>query len=398
MGRPDTVVFSSAVPPDNPEYAAAEAQGALIWHRSAALGALMLGRRGIAVAGSHGKTTTSGMIVTALAGAGFGPGFVIGSPLAASGRSSGLGSGEWFVVEADESDASFFQYPAELAVITTVDLEGEHLDNWQTAEAYVAGFGRFARGEAVRATVAAADDPGAAALAAALQAEGRRVFTSGEDAAAGVRLEGLKLDGPTPSATLTGGGGPQHLTLQVPGRHNLHNAALAYAAGLVAGAPGEALAQALSGFEGTDRRFMKVGEVRGIRVYDAYAPHPREAEATLAAARTLGPKRIVAAFQPHLFSRTRDFADRFGEALAAADVVVVTDVYPAREEPIPGVTGELVADAVADHGGTVTYVPDLAGVAPALAALAQPGDLVLTLGAGSITAAAPEVVRLLEAA
>jgi UDP-N-acetylmuramate--alanine ligase len=377
MGAPDTVVFSSAIKPDNPEYAAAAAQGSRLWHRSAALAALMLGRTGIAVAGTHGKTTTSGMIVTALQGAGLDPSYCIGSTLATTGRSAGLGSGDCFVVEADESDGTFLQYPARLVVVTNIGVD--HLDNWLTADAYRAGFGRFARGDGVEWAVLSADDPGSAALAAELAAEGRQVVTFGV--------------GPDDNEAA----GPARVVLQVPGVHNRHNAAAALAVGEILGADPAALVAALGTFRGTARRFELKGEVDGIAVYDDYAHHPDEIAATLAAARTLPHTRVVAAFQPHLFSRTRDFADAFGAALAQADAVVVTDVYPAREEPIPGVTGELVADAVRGHGGTVTYVADLAGVAPALAALARPGDLVLTLGAGSITTAGPQVVALLEA-
>jgi UDP-N-acetylmuramate--alanine ligase len=396
MGRPDTVVFSTAIKESNPEYAAAVAQGARLWHRSTALAALMLGRRGLAVAGTHGKTTTSGMVVTALAAAGLDPSYCIGSPLA-GGTSAELGAGEWFAVEADESDGSFLQYPAELAIVTTLD--ADHLDNWGTPEHYRAGFGRFTRGEGVRWVVASADDPGARALAESLRADGRHVVTFGAAADADVRLTNIELKGLTPSATLQDDGVTVDLTLQVPGRHNLQNAAAAFAAGLLLGASPAALAAGLHSFRGTSRRFEPKGVAAGVAVFDDYAHHPAEIAATLAAARSVlaPPGRLIAAFQPHLFSRTQQFAHEFGAALAAADVAVVTDVYPAREAPVPGVTGELVADAVADCGGTVTYVPELDAVAPALAALARPGDLVLTLGAGSITNLGPEVVALLEA-
>lgn len=389
----DTVVVSSAVRETNPELAYARAHGLRVWHRSAGLGALMLGRRGIAVTGTHGKTTTTGMVAEILTACGLDPSYVIGSPLASSGRSWHLGTGDAFVVEADESDGSFLQYPAEIVVLTNI--EADHLDNWGTAERYAAGFVRLATAPAVRTVVLSADDPGTRAVAPAIAAAGKQTVTFGESDGADVRLSGPRYAGPVARADLTASDDAGELKLQVPGRYNLHNAAAAYAVARALGVGGPEARAAAGAFAGTHRRFQFVGEHEGARVYDDYAHHPTEVRALLTAARAMaGSGRVVACFQPHLFTRTRDFADEFGAALALADEVVVLDVYPAREDPIAGVTGALVADAAARHTdpARVHYVADKAEAPAALAGLARPGDLVLTVGAGDVTAVGPALV------
>ena len=389
----DTVVVSSAVRESNPELAAARAAGLRVWHRSAALAALMLGRRGVAVTGTHGKTTTTGMVAEMLTACGQDPSYVIGSPLASSGLSWHLGAGDAFVVEADESDGSFLQYPAEIVVLTNI--EADHLDNWGTAENYRDGFVRLATLPGVRTVVLNADDPGARGVAGPIRGSGKRVVTVGEAADADVRLSGLELDGPTARAQLTSSDDAGAVALQVPGRYNLHNAAAAYAVARALGVSGPAARAAAGVFAGTHRRFQFIGEAGGARVYDDYAHHPTEVRALLVAARAVaGPGRVIACFQPHLFTRTRDFAGEFGAALALADEVVVLDVYPAREDPIPGVTGELVARAAAAAAGPdrVHYVADKAAAPQALAALLRPGDLVLTVGAGDVTLVGPALV------
>jgi UDP-N-acetylmuramate--alanine ligase len=421
LGPVDTVVISSAIRPDNVELVEARRRGLRVWHRSAALAALMLGSLGIGVAGTHGKTTTSAMLAIALTGAGLDPSYVIGAPVAAprgpatpprvttpapwepirrrlavlpEGGSARLGHGAAFVVEADESDGSFRQYPLRAAIVTTID--ADHLDNWGTVENYRQGFAEFARGPGLEMVVCAADDPGAAALAAGLRAEGRLVLTYGEAPTADVRIRELVVHGFEPQAEVDLPGWSGHLRLQVPGRHNLLNAAAALAVGHWLGVDPAVLVTALAAFRGTARRFTVVGQAAGVTVVDDYAHHPSEVQATLAAARTVQPDgRVVACFQPHLYTRTRDFADAFGAALAAADEAVVTDIYKAREDPLPGITGRLVAAAVTAHGGVVHYVPALADVAEAVAALARPGDLVLTLGAGTITALGPDILQAL---
>ncbi|ROR55608.1 UDP-N-acetylmuramate--L-alanine ligase [Luteococcus japonicus] len=391
LGDARTVVVSSAIRESNPELSAARERGLRIWHRSTALAALMLGREAVSIAGTHGKTTTTGMTSVMLTEVGADPSYVIGSPLASTGKSAHLGSGEAFVVEADESDGTFLQYPTTIAVVTNV--EADHLDNWGTAEAYHAGFTRFATGEHVRAVVLDGDDPVAATLAHQLRAEGRTVLAYGEGPECEVRLTELDFEGTTASATLTHDGWSGRLQLQVPGRYNLGNAAAAFAVGRLLGHDPEALVRAAGSFTGTLRRFQLVGEVDGVRVFDDYAHHPTEIRAALTAARkAAGEGRLVACFQPHLFSRTRDFAAEFGQALALADLVVVTDVYAAREDPMEGVDGTLVLDAALAAGADALYVPNKAHLPSALAELAQPGDLVMTLGAGDVTLVGPLLV------
>lgn len=396
LGGAATVVVSSAVRETNPELAEARRRGLRVWHRSTALAALMLGRTGVAVTGTHGKTTTSAMTAVLLAGAGADPGYVVGSPLAATGRAWQLGAGDPFVVEADESDGSFRQYPAGIAVVTNV--EADHLDNWGTPAAYAAGFVDFATAPGVDTVVISADDPGAVALTPAIRSAGKRVVTVGEAEDADVRLTGIGFGAGGSHADLVSEGDRGELVLAVPGRYNLHNAAAAYAVGRALGLPGPELRAAAAGFQGTSRRFEAVADVAGVRIFDDYAHHPTEVAATLTAARGMvGDGRLVACFQPHLFTRTRDFAEEFGRALALADELLVLGIYPAREDPLPGVTGRLVADAAGVAApGHVHYVETLAEAAPALAALVRPGDLVVTLGAGDVTRVGPRLAGLLE--
>lgn len=396
LGDAATVVVSSAVRETNPELAEARRRGLRVWHRSAALAALMLGHEGIDVTGTHGKTTTSAMTATLLAGAGADPSWVVGSPLASTGRAWHAGGGSAFVVEADESDGSFLQYPAGVVVITNV--EADHLDNWGTPQAYAAGFVRLAGAPDVHTVVLSSDDAGARALAPAIRATGKRVVTFGEAQGADVRISQAEFPPEGARATLEADGDAGDLVLAVPGRYNLLNAAAAYAVGRALGLPGPALRAAASTFAGTHRRFQKVGDVAGVRIFDDYAHHPTEVAATLTAARGLvGSGRLVACFQPHLFTRTRDFAAEFGRALALADEILVLGIYPAREDPLPGVTGRLVADAAAAAApGRVRYAETLAEAAPALESLVRPGDLVVTLGAGDVTRVGPELARLLE--
>jgi len=392
----DTVVVSSAIRPDNPEVLEAGRRGVPVIHRSLALASLMTGCRVTAVAGTHGKTTTTAMCVAVLEAAHRDPSYVIGGTLLASGLGSHMGTGADFVVEADESDGSFLQYPTTVAVVTNI--EADHLDNWGTVEHYAQGFEEFAAGETVSTVIVDIDDPGAARLAGSLGRFGHPVVTYGESDRADVRLTELALGPGTASAVLRTGDWAAPLTLAVPGVHNLHNAAAALCVAETIGADRGDVLAGLAGFRGTARRFQIVGSARGVTVVDDYAHHPTEVAATIRAARSLaGAGRVIVCFQPHLFTRTRDFADAFGAVLAQADEAVVLDVYPAREDPIPGVTGELVADAVRAHGGSVRYVPQLEDAADALACQSSPGDVVLTVGAGSVTQVAPRLLAALEA-
>lgn len=397
LGDARTVVVSSAIREDNVELVEARRRGLRVWHRSAALGALMLGRRGVAITGTHGKTTTTGMVASMLVALDTDPGYVIGSPLATTGRSAALGSGEAFVVEADESDGSYLQYPASVVVITNVEVD--HLDNWGTPDRYVDGFVRLGSPDRVEVVIASADERTSRDVSARLRRQGKRVVTVGEAPDADVRLTDLDLTGAVTAGTLVADGDTGRIELAVPGRFNLHNAAAAYAVGRALGLPGPDLRRALGTFTGTQRRFEAKGEAGGVAVFDDYAHHPTEVAAILRAARPRVPEggRLVVAFQPHLFSRTRDFAEEFAAALTLADVIVVGGIYPAREsaEDFPGVTATALARRVRALGHEATVVEDLADTAGVVAGLVRPRDLVLTVGAGSITTVGPQVLDLL---
>jgi UDP-N-acetylmuramate--alanine ligase len=396
----DTVVVSTAIREDNPELAAARRRGLRVLHRSAALASLMLGRRGIAVAGTHGKTTTTGMLTTILRRAGADPGYVIGGILTETGMGAGDGGGAEFVAEADESDGSFLQLTPEVAIVTCV--EADHLDNYADLGQIQATFAEFARQiKPGGVLIFCADDPGARALAAVAAGSGVRVRGYGTSQGADYRLTGVRphgmavrfsvLSGPPAGA---GAPSPALLEVGVPGRHNAMNATAAYAAALELGLdPGRAAA-GLAAYRGVHRRMEPKGEAAGVLVLDSYAHHPTELAADLRTAREIRPSgRVLAAFQPHLYSRTRTFAAEFGAALGLADEAFVLDVYAAREDPEPGISGQLVADAV--PGGRAHFVPDRADLPGAVAAAARPGDLVLTMGAGDITALGPLIVTAL---
>jgi len=413
----DTVVVSSAIRPDNPELVAARAAGLRVLPRVVALVALMAGRRVAAVSGTHGKTTTTSMLTVALQAAGWDPSFAIGGQLAGSGANAHEGRGEVFVAEADESDGSFLLFAPEVAVVTNV--EADHLDNYGTAAAYASAFDAFT--DRVRpggVLVTGGGDAGAAALAAATaarwagEASGRRVVAvvsagpgagPGGDPGPGRVVLGEVVLGPsgsraavslrTPDGTRWDG----TLRLRVPGRHNTADAACALAAAVALGADPGTVADALAGFTGTRRRFEAKGSAAGVRVFDEYAHHPTEVAAAIAAARVVaGSGRVVAVFQPHLYSRTKIFAADFARVLGAADEVVVMDVYGAREDPDPEVSGAVVAAAVPLAPEVVTFSRSWTGTPGVVAARTRPGDVVLTIGAGDVTMIGPEVLALLE--
>ena len=391
----DTVVVSTAVHDDNPELAQARRRGLPVLHRSLALASLIGRREALSIAGTHGKTTTTAMCVAGLTAAGDDPSYIIGGTVLDTGLGAHIGTSCAFIVEADESDGSFLQYPTQVAVITGID--ADHLDNWGTPERYAQGFEAFATGESVALVILDADNEGARELGERLKAQGRSVMTYGETPGCDVRLTRISLNGSSGEALLTYGEWSAPLRVSLPGVHNLHNAAAAFCVGEVLEADRDGVLEGLASFHGTARRFQRVGEAGGITVIDDYAHHPTEVAATIAAARAVaGHGKVIVCFQPHLFSRTRIFADEFGAALAQADEVVVLDVYPAREDPVEGVTGELVSDAVRAHGGTVRYVPDMDDAVEALYPLAGPGDLILTMGAGSVTTLGPRLLARLE--
>jgi UDP-N-acetylmuramate--alanine ligase len=394
LGDAATVVVSTAIRETNPELAAARERGLLVLHRAAALASLMDGRRSVAVAGTHGKTTTTSMLTVALQRAGADPSYCIGGQLVTTGLGAADGSGDLFVAEADESDGSFLMFRPKAAIITNV--EADHLDNYASFDKVTETFARFVeRVEPGGLLVVCADDQVARALGEQGAARGLAVRTYGEAEDADYRTEGFAPRGLGSRFTV----GEQAMELSVPGRHNALNATAAYATAVELGVPAEAVAAGLAGFTGARRRLEPKGEVNGVKVFDSYAHHPTELAADLRATRDyvgeLGGGRIVAVFQPHLFSRTKFFAAEFGAALGLADEVVVLDVFPAREDPIPGVTGELVAKAV-PHG-RVTYEADGNAVAGRVAAIATPGDVIITMGAGDVTRLGPEILGLLGA-
>lgn len=406
VGNADVVVYSSAVRPDNQEVVEARARRIPVIPRAEMLAELMRLRFGIAVAGAHGKTSTTSMIALVLERAGLDPTAVIGGRLSAFGSNARLGRGEYMVAEADESDRSFLKLSPAVAVITNLDRE--HMDAYGGFADLQQAFVDFAnKVPFYGAVVACADD---AELAHVLPRFTRRVVTYGisegsasagpfDLSATGIVLEGfgsrctvVHRDLHTGAATELGA-----LTLAVPGRHSVRNALAAVAVGLELDVPFAKIAAALAEFHGAERRFERRGIVNGISVVDDYGHHPTEIAAVLSAARAANPARIVVAFQPHRYTRTRDLMAEFGAALATADEVVLTDIYAASEEPIAGVTAEALAAAVSAGRATpARVVKRLEEVAAAVADLARPGDLVLTLGAGSIGGLATALLAELE--
>ena len=406
LGDATTVVVSSAIREDNSELAEARRLGLRVLHRSAALGVLMLGRRGIAVAGTHGKTTTTAMIAHVLSGCGFDPSFVIGGALTGTDTGGHLGGGDVMIVEADESDGSFLQYPREVAVVTNID--PDHLSNWGSAENYADGFLRFAAAASVRLLVTSADDPGAVALTERVRqqmaagAQAPEIVTFGASEEADVQIIGTRLAGTGSAFMLGWAGHVGPVELSVPGHYNVLNAAAAYAVAIWLGADEADVRRELTTYQGTYRRFQLIGAPNNIRVYDDYAHHPTEVLNTLIAARTgVGDGRVVVCFQPHLYTRTRDFWRELAHALEQADEAIVMDVCGDREDPIPGIDGAMVADAVTPGTTHVTYQPVWDEAAPTVARIARPGDLVITVGCGDVTKVAPKIVdeiqRLTEA-
>ncbi|MCT9626616.1 UDP-N-acetylmuramate--L-alanine ligase [Pseudarthrobacter equi] len=388
LGDAQTVVAGSAIRADNPELAAARQARLPVLHRSEALAATMGEDTVVTIAGTHGKSTTTSMVTVLLQGAGLDPSFAIGANVPSLGVNAANGTSGIFVAEADESDGSFLNYRPRIAVVTNV--EADHLDHYGTAEAVYESFDKFAALlPAGGLLVACADDPGARALAdRTRQAGNTRVLLYGTAGDADLKLHD---DGPGSVAVSTAEG-RFDLALQVPGRHNALNAAAAFAVALELGVAPGAAASALASFSGASRRFELKGEARGVRVFDDYAHHPTEVRAALSAARSVaGEHKVHVLFQPHLFSRTREFAREFAEALDLADTALVLDIYPAREDPIPGVTSKLIADHMAGRGRLVSADEAVAAVADA----ATDGDIVLTAGAGDVTGYGPRIVEAL---
>lgn len=390
LGDADTVVHTGAIWPENPEFVTAKERGLHVIHRSQALHWLIGSRRLVSVAGAHGKTTSTGMIVTALQALGADPHFVNGGVIEQLGTSSATGSGDLFVIEADESDGTFLLYDTAVALITNVD--PDHLDHYGSEEAFHDAFVRFADA-ASEAVVISSDDPGALRVGAGLSHP--RVITFGQADDADVRLSDVLASGPV-SATVSYGGESIRLQLAVPGVHNAINATGAVAVLLSLGYGLAESAAAVQGFAGTVRRLEQHGVARGVTVYDDYSHHPTEVRAALEAMRSIaGTGRIIAIQQPHTYSRTQHMYREFAEVLETyADHTVMLDVYGAREDPVPGVTGELVSGAFQDPSH-VHFVADWQQAADYTASIARDGDFVVTLGCGNVYQIIPQVLESL---
>ncbi|MDQ1025409.1 UDP-N-acetylmuramate--alanine ligase [Streptomyces umbrinus] len=388
------VVVSSAIRADNPELARAAELGIPVVHRSDALARLMDGLRPIAVAGTHGKTTTTSMLAVSLATLGLNPSYAIGGDLDAPGSNALHGEGEIFVAEADESDRSFHKYAPEVAIVLNVELD--HHANYASMDEIYESFETFADKIVPGGTlVITADHEGARELIRRLS-DDVRVVTYGESEDADVRVLSVVAQGLKSEVTVELDGSPLTFTVSVPGRHYAHNAVAALAAGAALGIPAAELAPAIASYTGVKRRLQLKGEAAGVQVIDSYAHHPTEMTADLEAMRAAaGDARILVVFQPHLFSRTQELGKEMGESLALADASVVLDIYPAREDPIPGVTSELIIEAARAAGADVTPAKDKADVPAVVAGMAKPGDLVLTMGAGDVTDLGPEILTRL---
>ncbi|MGO9384055.1 MAG: UDP-N-acetylmuramate--L-alanine ligase [Mycobacterium sp.] len=405
-GGPTAVITThAAIPKTNPELVEARRRGIPVVLRPAVLASLMDGRTTLMVTGTHGKTTTTSMLIVALQHCGRDPSFAVGGELGEAGTNAHHGSGDCFVAEADESDGSLLEYTPNVAVVTNI--ETDHLDFYGSADAYVEVFDSFVERLAPGgALVVCTDDPGAAALAQRTAELGIRVLRYGSGDQPGEPLAARLWSwvqqgtGAVAQIELAPEPHPRVMRLSVPGRHMALNALGALLAAIEIGASPDEVLDGLAGFEGVRRRFELVGTSgvgrASVRVFDDYAHHPTEISATLAAVRTVleqsGGGRSIVVFQPHLYSRTKAFAAEFGHALDAADEVFVLDVYGAREQPLAGVSGASVAEHVSVP---VRYLPDFSAVAEEVAAAAGPGDVIVTMGAGDVTLLGPEIVTAL---
>ena len=392
----DVVVVSSAVRPTNEEVVDARRRQIPVIPRAEMLAELMRMKYGVAIAGSHGKTSTTSMVAQVLAGTGLDPTIVIGGRLGILGSNAKLGKGDLLVAEADESDGSFLHLSPTIAVVTNID--AEHLDHYGSLSRLQDAFVDFLNKVPFYGTgIVCLDDPGVRSILPRLE---RRVFTYGLAEGADLTADRIELKEFTARFEAFRRGkslGP--LTLAVPGRHSISNGLAAIAVGLELEVPFGAIASHLSSFRGADRRFQLKGEVKGILVIDDYGHHPVEIQATLQAARRGWDRRTIVVFQPHRYSRVKALAKEFAGSFELADVVVVTEIYPAGEDPIPGVSGDGLATAIRDRGHPdVIFVPDLKDVPDILFSSVRPGDMVITLGAGSVWKAGEEFLRRMGAA
>jgi len=385
------VVVTSAVPKTHPELERARSLGIPVIRRAEALGEAVSEATLVAVAGTHGKTTTTVLTTEALRAGGLDPTGVVGGRVSAWGGNLSEGGNSLFVVEADEYDRSFLALTPTIAIVTNV--EADHLDIYLDLAEIRETFAKFV--QPARTIILCADDDGANTLPTPSSAEVIRYGIRSDDAR--VRARNVELRGEGSELDVEYDGEPLgHVSLKVPGRHNVLNGLAGVSAGLALGLSVERMRNGLAAFGGVERRFERLGDARGISVVDDYAHNPTKVRAALETARVAFPgRRIVAAFQPHLFTRTRDFAKEFGEALATADAVFLTEIYPAREQPIAGVTSSLIERAVRDAGGTMSWRGDRAALAEALGSSVREGDVVITIGAGDITKTGPELLQRL---
>lgn len=385
------LVVTSAMPREHPELRRARELGIPVIRRAEALGEVTAGAMLVGVAGTHGKSTTTVLTTEALAAAGLNPTGYVGARVSSWKGNLRAGSPERFVVEADEYDRSFLALSPTVAVVT--NLEADHMDIYADLDDLRGAFAQFVSG--ARYVVLCADDPGANALPSRPTAEVIRYGLTSRDArltATDLRREGLG----TRFTVVYDGKVEGEVAIAVPGEHNVRNALAAVGVGLGLGFKVPQMAPGLSAFRGVERRFQLLGEARDVLVVDDYAHHPTEVRATIRAARAAAPdRRLVIAFQPHLFTRTRDLAGEFADALGEADDVFLLDIYPAREQPIAGVTSDLVANAMRRAGRAPSWRGGRESLTAALAPVVRAGDLVITMGAGDVTRCGPELLRAL---
>ncbi len=390
----EAVVVSTAIAGSNPEVAAAKNCGLAVFHRADIVAALMDERRGIAVAGAHGKTTTTSMIAVMLEKGDLDPTIIIGGDIDYLNGNAKLGGGEWLVAEADESDASFLKLNPEVAVVTNI--ENDHMDHYGTMDnilrAFAAFLGKLPADNGL--AVLCFDNSHVRDIAARI---GRRYISYALGGDADFTVGAIRSKGMTTTYEAFYKGKPLgSVAINVPGRHNVANSLAAVAVGLHTGLSFERIAAGLGHFQGVKRRFQTKGRVGGIWVVDDYAHHPTEIAATLAAARDVNPRRLVCVFQPHRYTRTKFLRQEFGGAFAKADLLILTDIYPAGEDPIPGISGETLKEEIERQTGQrVTYIADKANIARYLAEIAESGDLVMTMGAGNIYRTGEELVERL---
>lgn len=394
--KPDVIVVSTAIPETNPELMRARELGIPVWHRAKMLSALGYGRTTVAAAGTHGKTTTSSMVATMLDRMGLDPSFLIGGIVEGYGTNGKNGNGDHFVVEADESDSSFLYLDPHVVIVTNV--EADHMDHYGSLEEIEETFCTFMGLVGEDGTViVCGEDPRLVELA---RSTGRSVLTYGEGEGfdiqcAPVKAEGSSVFGTNFTVALPNGANVPVSIKNNPGRHNMLNATAALGAAYALGLDAADAAAALSTFEGARRRFTHVGEVRGIAIVDDYGHHPTEVKATLAAAKQLDFERVAVVFQPHRYTRLQALCDDFVNAFSDADTVVLIDVFPAGEMPIPGVTSKMLADKIlaAHPEKTVRYVADHPALMACLDEVVSDGDLLITMGAGDVTTVGPEYLE-----